>query len=91
MPFLNQDHREFPTKDLLSWYFDDQRFDENEPIYIDAANPSNYYSHKSAKEAILKIAAGLKALGIKKGDTVCLHSFNSVRHISKWSSRLKAH
>jgi 4-coumarate--CoA ligase len=78
MPFLNQDHREFITKDILSWYFDDQRFDENEPIYIDAANISNYYTHKSAKEGIRKVAAGLKAIGIKKGDTVCIHSFNSV-------------
>lgn len=78
MPFLHQDQREFPTVDLLSWYFDDQRFDENEPLYIDAANPSNHYSHKSAKESIRKIAAGLKAIGVKKGDTVCIHSFNSV-------------
>lgn len=78
MPFLHQDQREFPTVDLLSWYFDDQRFDENEPLYIDASNPSNYYSHNSAKESIRKIAAGLKAIGVKKGDTVCIHSFNCV-------------
>lgn len=78
MPFLTQDKPEFLTVDLLSWYFDDQRFDENEPIYIDAANPSNYYSHKSAKKSIRKIAAGLKAIGVRKGDTVCIHSFNSV-------------
>jgi 4-coumarate--CoA ligase len=88
MPFLTQDRREFPTMDLLSWYFDDQRFDENEPIYIDAADTRNYYSHKQAKEGIRKIAAGLRAIGIKKGDTVCIHSFNSVCKVLryKWES-----
>jgi 4-coumarate--CoA ligase len=91
MPFLTQDNREFPTKDILSWYFDEQRFDENEPIYIDATNTLNYYSHKSAKDSIRKIAAGLKALGIKKGDTVCVHSFNSVCIESVGKNMLKTH
>jgi 4-coumarate--CoA ligase len=78
MPFLSDDHRHIATKDILSWYFDDPQFDQDEPIYIDAADTSRSYSHKQAKESIRKVAAGLKALGLKKGDTVCLHSFNDV-------------
>jgi 4-coumarate--CoA ligase len=78
MPFLSDDVREIPTKDVLSWYFDDPQCNPDEPIYIDAANTSRSYTHKQAKEIICKIAAGLKALGLKKGDTVCLHSFNDV-------------
>jgi 4-coumarate--CoA ligase len=78
MPFLSEDHREIPTKDILSWYFDDPQCNEDEPIYIDAADTSRSYSLKQAKQSIRKIAAGLKALGLKKGDTVCLHGFNDV-------------
>jgi len=79
MPFLSQDHRDIPTKDILSWYFDDPQVkNQDDPIYINAEDTSQSYSHRQAKESIRKIAAGLKALGLKKGDTVCLHSFNSV-------------
>lgn len=78
MPFLSQDHRPIPTKDILSWYFDDTKFDPDEPIYIDAVNTSISYSKNQAKDHIRKIAAGLRALGLKKEETVCLHSFNNV-------------
>jgi long-subunit acyl-CoA synthetase (AMP-forming) len=79
MPFLAQEHQEIPTKDILSWYFEDPKCDEDDPIYIDAANTSRSYSQKQAKEAIRKVAAGLRAIGLKRGDTVCLHSFNDAR------------
>jgi 4-coumarate--CoA ligase len=78
MPFLSEDHREISTKDILSWYFDEPQCNQDEPIYIDAADTSRSYSHRQAKRSIRKVAAGLKALGLKKGDTVCLHSFNDV-------------
>jgi len=62
----------------MSWYFDNSTIDPDKPIYIDSANPSRCYSHRQAKSAILKLAAGLKAIGLEKGDCVCLHSFNDV-------------
>ena len=80
MPFLAQEHLDIPTKDILSWYFDDPKLDQDEPIYIDATNPSRFYSHRQAKQAIRKIAAGFKAIGLKSGDTVCMHSFNDARY-----------
>lgn len=79
MPFLTNEQPPIPTKDLMSWYFDEPQYDIDKPVYIDAANPSRAYSHRQAKSAILKVAAGLKAQGLKKGDCVCLHSFNDVR------------
>jgi long-subunit acyl-CoA synthetase (AMP-forming) len=78
MPFLSTSRPPIPTKDILSWSLDDFQHDEDEPIYVDAADTSKSYSHKQAKEAVRKIAAGLRALGLKAGDTACIHSFNSV-------------
>jgi len=78
MPFLSNERPPIPTKDLMSWYFDDPTFDQDKPIYIDAADSSRCYSHRQAKSTILKLAAGLKAIGLKKDDCVCLHSFNDV-------------
>ena len=88
MPWLSQDRRPIPTKDILSWYFDDPQCDQDKPIYIDAADPSRSYTQRQAKSAIQKIAAGLKALGLKKGDCVCLHSFNDVSEFLFYSVKL---
>jgi hypothetical protein len=78
MPFLSQDHRPIPTKDILSWYFDEPQCNQDEPIYIDAADPSRFYTHRQARKTVRQIAAGLKAQGLRRGDCVCLHSFNDV-------------
>ncbi|KAL2065067.1 hypothetical protein VTL71DRAFT_4207 [Oculimacula yallundae] len=69
---------QIPTKDLLSWTFDDPRFDRDEPIYIDAKDPSRSISSNQARLLIRKLVAGFHAAGLKKGDCVCLHSFNDI-------------
>lgn len=89
MPFLTQDIRPIPSKDILSWYFDEPKFDPNEPIYIDADHPERSYSLNEAKTAVKQIAAGLKTHGLKKGDTVCLHSFNDVQRLFFLSNLIK--
>ncbi|KAK7529421.1 hypothetical protein IWX49DRAFT_586224 [Phyllosticta citricarpa] len=78
MPFLAKEHIDVPTKDLLSWYFDDPEYNHDDPVYIDAANKSRSYTARQAREVIEKLCAGFKAAGLKKGDVVCLHSFNDV-------------
>ncbi|KAH7416961.1 4-coumarate-CoA ligase-like protein [Cadophora sp. MPI-SDFR-AT-0126] len=67
-----------PTKDLLSWTFDDPRFDRDEPIYIDANDTSRSISSNQARVLIRQLVAGFHAAGLKKGDCVCLHSFNDI-------------
>lgn len=81
MPFLAKDHMEIPGHDLMSWYFknNSEITDRDAPIYIDAGDPSRYYSHRTAEIAIRKISNGLKANGLREGECVCLHSFNDVR------------
>ncbi|KAF2455093.1 putative AMP-binding enzyme [Lineolata rhizophorae] len=66
MPFLAQEHMHIPTKDLLSWMFDDQAYGENKPVYIDAADPNRTICSRQAKSIIRKLAAGFKKAGLKK-------------------------
>lgn len=91
MPFLATKHVEIPTKDILTWLIDDSRCDPEQPIYIDAAHPSRSYNLRQARTAIRKLCAGFKAVGLQKGDVVCLVSFNDVRpplvsRINSWNA-----
>lgn len=99
MPFLATEHVPIPTKDLLSWIFDEPDYDQDKPvssledistfmiklhawlkqIYIDARLPSRSISLRQARATIRKLAAGFHAMGVRKGDCICLHSFNDVR------------
>ncbi|KAK6384286.1 hypothetical protein LTR65_009660 [Meristemomyces frigidus] len=78
MPFLAEQHYPIPTKDILSWTFDDYKHDWDEPIYIDALKPSNAFSARQAQTVVRQLVAGFRAVGLKKGDCVCIHSFNDV-------------
>jgi len=78
MPFLAKEHHPVPTKDILSWTFDNLAYDWDEPIYIDALEPNNAISARLAHKTIRQLVSGLRALGLKQGDCVNIHSFNSV-------------
>lgn len=67
-----------PNKDLISWTFDDNKSDQDEPRYINATDPSKSISLKQARSIIRKLVAGFHAAGLKQGDCVCLHSFNDI-------------
>lgn len=96
MPLLAEEQIPIPTKDILSWTFDQPQFDHNNAvrdecynpfyhhtsdfsqIYIDAENPSNCISAAQAQSVIRQLIAGFRHAGLRKGDTVLLHSFNSI-------------
>lgn len=80
MVFKAKEHVEIPTKDIISWYFDEPRCDPDTPIYIDALDPTHHYTHRQARSTVRKLVAGFKAHGLRKGDVVCIHSFNNVSH-----------
>ncbi|KAF2806774.1 AMP-binding enzyme [Mytilinidion resinicola] len=67
-----------PTKDILSWTFDNPQFDQDKKIYIDAVNPSRSITAREARTLIRKMVAGLRAAGLQKEDCVYLHSFNDI-------------
>lgn len=78
MPFLAQEHFPLSNQDILTWTFDNVKYDWDEPIYIDALNPARSISARQAKKLVRQLAAGFKALGLKKGDCVSIHSFNDI-------------
>ncbi|KAF4627367.1 hypothetical protein G7Y89_g10788 [Cudoniella acicularis] len=58
-----------PNKDIASWIFDDPQYDRDEPIYIDAKDPSRSLSLSQAQTVVQKLVAGLHAAGMSKGDS----------------------
>ena len=66
------------NKDILSWYFDNPKFDQDQPLYIDALDTSKFYTANQSRKAIRQLAAGFRKLGLKNGDCVCVYSFNSL-------------
>ncbi|PQE27174.1 AMP-binding enzyme protein [Rutstroemia sp. NJR-2017a WRK4] len=63
MVFLAEKKVTIPTKDLLSWTFDDVPYNQDDPIYIDAAKPSRSISANQARVIIRKLVAGIIAAG----------------------------
>jgi acyl-CoA synthetase (AMP-forming)/AMP-acid ligase II len=47
-------------------------------IYISALNPADNISARRAHTAIRQLAAGFRALGLQRGECVCIHSFNDI-------------
>ncbi|EME43734.1 hypothetical protein DOTSEDRAFT_62337 [Dothistroma septosporum NZE10] len=78
MPFLAEQHMDIPSTDLLSWYFDSPQFDQDRPLYIDALDTTKYWTANQCRKAIRQLAAGFRRLGLKNGDCVCIHAFNSL-------------
>ncbi|KAH8812215.1 4-coumarate-CoA ligase-like protein [Xylogone sp. PMI_703] len=67
-----------PTKDLLSWIFEDQKYDQDLPIWHDATNLARTISSRQARKLIQQLIAGFHAVGFKPGDCICVHSFNDI-------------
>ena len=49
-----------------------------EQVYRDPEDPNHFFSHRLATSLIRRLIAGLHATGLKKGETVLVHSFNSI-------------
>ncbi|KAK5118953.1 hypothetical protein LTR62_000164 [Meristemomyces frigidus] len=81
MPLLAPEHTDIPTKDILSWRHDNRStFDQDKPIFIDAAHPQHSISANQAYPLIRKLIAVFRHLGLQKDDCVCIHSCNSVHY-----------
>ncbi|KAJ5787876.1 AMP-dependent synthetase/ligase [Penicillium paradoxum] len=69
-----------PTKDLVSYIFDDPPYDQDQPIYVDVHNPPRSISCNQARKLIRQLIAGLRASGLQQGDCVLIHSFNDISY-----------
>ncbi|KAK7530122.1 amp dependent CoA ligase [Phyllosticta citricarpa] len=69
--------------DLLTYVFGaagSTGANEDTPALIDAEDPSRSLSINQARVIVRKMVAGLKAFGLKQGDTVCIHATNDIMY-----------
>lgn len=66
------------NRDVVSFTLDNPTYDVDRPVLIDPNDPSRYFSHRTATALVRRLISGLKAAGLEPGDTVCIHSFNSL-------------
>ncbi|KAJ5678551.1 uncharacterized protein N7477_004184 [Penicillium maclennaniae] len=69
-----------PTKDVLSYIFDDPPYDEDQPIFIDTRDHSRSISCNQARKLVRLLISGLRASGFRNGDCVLVHSFNDINY-----------
>jgi 4-coumarate--CoA ligase len=74
-PFQSLD---IPKIDLLSYVFPKDRAISDDPVWIDAANPSNSLSPRQALSWIKRLALGLDRLGVGEQEVVMIMSPNHI-------------
>ncbi|KAI1881397.1 hypothetical protein JX265_000223 [Neoarthrinium moseri] len=69
---------QYPFIDVVSFAFDKQKaFDNGKPLYIDAEDPRRSLDYTQTRQLVRRIIAGLRAHGLRKGETVLVHLFNN--------------
>ncbi|KAG9602097.1 acetyl-CoA synthetase-like protein, partial [Aureobasidium melanogenum] len=66
--------------DLPRFVLNHGTYDENKPILIDAAAPERAITKAQAKVMVEQTARGLQAVGLKRGDTVCVVHLNDIMY-----------
>ncbi|THY15478.1 acetyl-CoA synthetase-like protein [Aureobasidium pullulans] len=66
--------------DLPRFVLNHGTYDENKPILIDATAPERVITKAQAKEMVEKTARGLQAVGLERGDTVCVVHLNDIMY-----------
>ncbi|KAJ5945747.1 hypothetical protein N7454_002586 [Penicillium verhagenii] len=74
-PLLTQDI----YTDLLTFTFcGPSPYNQNQPLFIDAEDPSRSFTGTQFRQLVRTLIAGFKAHGLQKGDCVLLHLGNSI-------------
>ncbi|KAH0596607.1 hypothetical protein MHUMG1_05725 [Metarhizium humberi] len=71
---------DLPTKDILSYIFDEPDYDQDKPVYVDTNDSTRTISCNQARVIIRQLIAGLRAAGVKPGDCIAIHSFNDISY-----------
>lgn len=70
---------EMANSDLLSFTFEGPKpYTPNQPLFIDAGDPSRSFTAAQFRQLVQTLIAGFKTHGIQRGDCVLLHLGNSV-------------
>ncbi|KAI2775339.1 hypothetical protein DTO012A8_70 [Penicillium roqueforti] len=65
--------------DLLSFTFDGPKpYNQNQPLFIDAEDPSRSFTAAQFRQLVRTLIAGLKAHNVQPGDCVLVHLGNSI-------------
>ncbi|KAL8690724.1 MAG: hypothetical protein Q9218_003891 [Villophora microphyllina] len=64
--------------DLLTYIFGNNDAEPNKAVLVDASNPSRFLTTCTARTAVRKLIAGLRAEGLEQGDCVCINAFNDI-------------
>lgn len=79
MPWKSRWQIDIPIVSLPTYLFGAQDATlSDQPIILDAEQPSYYLSHQTYREWSKRLAAGLKARGFKDGDRLLLYSGNTI-------------
>ncbi|KAI8711051.1 hypothetical protein NCS52_01480400 [Fusarium sp. LHS14.1] len=78
MPLPSTGQMEISSLDVVSFTLLNPQYDVHQPVFIDPANPETSLSHAQSVSLIRRLIAGLKSAGLKPGDVVCIHSFNTI-------------
>ncbi|KAF3915805.1 S-dihydroxybenzoyltransferase [Orbilia brochopaga] len=68
---------DIPYTDLLTWLFKSD-YDHDRKILVDALHPERFITTNQAKSMVRSLIGGLRSIGVKPGDSVCVHSFNDI-------------
>ncbi|KAE9379826.1 acetyl-CoA synthetase-like protein [Stipitochalara longipes BDJ] len=66
--------------DIVTWTFSRMREDQDEPVYIDANDPTRKLSASGVQTLVRQLTCGLNHHGLARGDTVCVVSFNDINY-----------
>ena len=65
--------------DLLTFVLESNfQYDDQRPLYIDAENPTHALNGFQFRMVIKSFIAGLRVIGLQRGDCVLVHLGNSV-------------
>ncbi|KAF8513158.1 acetyl-CoA synthetase-like protein [Hysterangium stoloniferum] len=68
-----------PNTDLLSWLFDKPSYDLNQPVFIDATNPSQFVTGHQLRTLAKRLAKGLRErASVETRDVVFICSSNTI-------------
>ncbi|KAF2441575.1 acetyl-CoA synthetase-like protein [Karstenula rhodostoma CBS 690.94] len=65
---------------FAAWALSPVTYDVDKPLLIDASHPEHSVSFNQLKNQVQQLVAGLKAIGIQRGDCVCVNAFNNISY-----------
>ncbi|KAL1301944.1 hypothetical protein AAFC00_002403 [Neodothiora populina] len=67
-------------KDLVTFVLEHDDYHPDKEVLIDALNPLQSITLNQARRYVRKLVGGLRRHTITRGDTICVHAFNSVKY-----------